>query len=188
MQAWQEEHLIRLPPLPNNRPDQCTTIRYYHYKPSRAHTYCRHSFYNAGPYLNPRYIIPHTGILWTGAEDSLLLEQIPHTMHPGTRTPYDPEPFGFWQLVATQMIRKSRERKISYRNYSQSKCRSRYQAICERVKNQEQNGHIGVNPYGRLIPSNYDLRMPPYIGLDAQLKPPPKEKRLSKKVSQPARN
>ncbi|KFY97215.1 hypothetical protein V500_02184 [Pseudogymnoascus sp. VKM F-4518 (FW-2643)] len=172
MQARQERPFIQLPPLPNTEPDKCihTTIRYYHYEPSKANS----SSHHLNPklrYLNPRYTVPGRYMNWTGAEDSLLLEQIPHTEPHGLR---DRKPENFWHEVAWRMTQISRRRNISNREYTRNNCRRRYDAISKRIEdgingNRWEDGHRGVNPYGNLIPSGYPLRMVPYIGLDRQL-------------------
>lgn len=175
MQAGWEVSYIQLPPLPNNEPDKYihTTIRYYHHKPSKAGS----STHHLNPelrYLNPRYTVPDFKMPWTGAEDSLLLEQIPHTAHHGLRDTSYPRPGDAWEEIACQMRDRSRERNISTRPYTRGECIQRYMDICKRIEDEANgisgpDGHRGVNPYGHLIPIGYPLHMNPIIGFDWQL-------------------
>ncbi|KAL5346814.1 hypothetical protein ACLOAV_007957 [Pseudogymnoascus australis] len=176
MQSGQERPYIQLPPLPDTEPDMCihTTIRHYHHEPRRSISRCTHYPHLSGSYLNPRYSIPESNQSWTGAEDSLLLEQMPHTEPPGIRALDSTGSKSPWHEVARRMTQESRARNISKRQYTESTCRCRYRLILCQIKNQiggnrGPDGHKGVNPYGVLIPSGYALHMPLYIDLNREL-------------------
>ncbi|OBT66600.1 hypothetical protein VE03_03906 [Pseudogymnoascus sp. 23342-1-I1] len=194
MQAWHEIPFIQLPLLPDTEPDKCihTTIRYYHHEPSWTVSRCTHHLYPKGWYLNPKYTIPGENHRWTGAEDSLLLEQIPHTNPPGIRALDSDGTKIDWYEVAHWMTHESRARNISYRQYTWRNCAYRYGRILSQIKNQTSGnggpeGHTCVNPYGVLIPFAYPLHMPEYIHLDRELVPigceVDKAKNLGKRVN-----
>ncbi|OBT88804.1 hypothetical protein VE02_03161 [Pseudogymnoascus sp. 03VT05] len=137
--AWQEDGLIMLPTLPNNEPDQQRTLHHYHHEPRKYIQGSPHPNYPEGEYHNPRYSIPDTDSPWTGAEDSLLLEKIPHAAPPGIRAPYGFEMMAFWPRISHQMTQKSREKNISNREYTPDSCAARYDIILDQL----QNPHIG---------------------------------------------
>lgn len=138
-QAWQEDGFTMLPTLPNKEPDKHRTLHHYHHRPNKYIHGSPHPNYLEGGYQNPRYTIPDTNSLWTGAEDSLLLEQIPHAAPPGIRAPYGFEMMASWPRIAYQMTKESREKNISIREYTPDSCEARYYVIF----NQIANPHIG---------------------------------------------
>lgn len=138
-QACQEERLIMLPTLPNNEPDNHRTLHHYHHAPSKYIHGSPHPLYPEGQYQNPRYSIPDTDSPWTGAEDSLLLEQIPYANPPGIRARYGFEIMAFWPRISRQMIQESRAKNISNREYTPDSCEARYCVILSQIE----NPHIG---------------------------------------------
>ncbi|OBT44409.1 hypothetical protein VE00_05959 [Pseudogymnoascus sp. WSF 3629] len=138
-QPWQEDRFIMLPTLPNNEPDEHRTLHHYHHRPNKYIHGSPHPNYPDREYQNPRYIIPDTNSPWTGAEDSLLLEQIPHTAPPGIRAPYGFQMMAFWPRIAQQMTRESRQKNISNREYTPDSCESRFHVIFKQIA----NPHIG---------------------------------------------
>ncbi|KFZ07449.1 hypothetical protein V501_06436 [Pseudogymnoascus sp. VKM F-4519 (FW-2642)] len=138
-QACQEERLIMLPTLPNNEPDNHRTLHHYHHASSKYIHGSPHPLYPEGQYQNPRYSIPDTDSPWTGAEDSLLLEQIPYATPPGIRARYGFEILAFWPRISRQMTKESRAKKISNREYTPDNCEARYCVILSQIE----NPHIG---------------------------------------------
>lgn len=164
---------IKLPPLPATKPDQCIhpTLCYYHLKPSIIHR-CIHYLYPAVKYVNQRYVIPTLYSPWTGAEDSLLLQHIPHTEPGGIGASLGYGQTISWSDIASRMTDWAYKLDITRRVFTGEVCRERYNVILYQYENNGMGvaeGHRGVNPYTTLIRVGDPCTLRTYRGLEDEL-------------------